>query len=153
MMEEKPLAEQSSDRVDAEVVDLLATLKCTELQPYKWDNDLGKWKQGDYSLKASMDGGDVKKRKLVFVTYNVWFGTRRETKEELRPRFTALFKIVESKDADVVCFQEMTTNIIALLMEQQWIRQRYWITDTDEARTFLGYGVLMLSKLPYKHLK
>ncbi len=153
MMEEKPLAEQSSDRVDAEVVDLLATLKCTELQPYKWDNDLGKWKQGDYSLKASMDGGDVKKRKLVFVTYNVWFGTRRETKEELRPRFTALFKIVESKDADVVCFQEMTTNIIALLMEQEWIRQRYWITDTDEARTFLGYGVLMLSKLPYKHLK
>jgi hypothetical protein len=152
-MEEKPLAEQSSDRVDAEVVDLLATLKCTELQPYKWDNDLGKWKQGDYSLKASMDGGDVKKRKLVFVTYNVWFGTRRETKEELRPRFTALFKIVESKDADVVCFQEMTTNIIALLMEQEWIRQRYWITDTDEARTFLGYGVLMLSKLPYKHLK
>jgi endonuclease/exonuclease/phosphatase family metal-dependent hydrolase len=83
----------------------------------------------------------------------VWFGTRRETKEELRPRFTALFKIVESKDADVVCFQEMTTNIIALLMEQEWIRQRYWITDTDEARTFLGYGVLMLSKLPYKHLK
>jgi hypothetical protein len=162
----------SSDRVDTEVVDLLATLKCTELQPYKWDNDLGKWKQGDYSLKAAAsnsampstaggegvsnaNGGmeDVKKRKLVFVTYNVWFGTRRETKEELRPRFTALFKIVESKDADVVCFQEMTTNIIALLMEQEWIRQRYWITDTDEARTFLGYGVLMLSKLPYKHLK
>lgn len=153
MMDEKPLAEQPSDRVDGEVVDLLATLKCTELQPYKWDNDLGKWKQGDYSLKTSMDGGDVKKRKLVFVTYNVWFGTRRETKEELRPRFTALFKIVESKDADVVCFQEMTTNIIALLMEQEWIRQRYWITDTDEARTFLGYGVLMLSKLPYKHLR
>jgi len=133
---------------DREVLDLLSNLKCTELQPYKFDPEIGKWRQGDHSY-----AGDLTKTRLTFVTYNVWFGTRRETKEELRPRFAALFKIVESKEADVVCFQEMTANIIALLMEQEWIQQRYWITDTDETRTFLGYGVLMLSKLPYKTLR
>jgi len=133
---------------DREVLNLLSNLKCTELLPYKFDPEIGKWRQGDHSY-----AGDLTKTRLTFVTYNVWFGTRRETKEELRPRFAALFKIVESKEADVVCFQEMTANIIALLMEQEWIQQRYWITDTDETRTFLGYGVLMLSKLPYKTLR
>lgn len=145
---------------DEEVVDLLATLKCSDLQPFHFDREAGRWIQGDRHLWKGEEGGEEgpvgkmmrDKRRLVFVTYNVWFGTRRETKEQLQPRFSALFRIVASKDPDVVCFQEMTTNIIALLMEQEWVRERYWITDTDEACTFLGYGVLMLSKLPYRRL-
>jgi len=83
---------------------------------------------------------------LKVVTYNVWFGTRKESVQELLPRLTALFGIVAQYSPDVVCLQEMTKPILDILLQQSWVREHYWVSDQDIE---VGrYKVVMLSRLP-----
>lgn len=51
---------------------------------------------------------------LEIVTYNIWFGTRMETVEEIRPRISGLMSIVQSKNPHIICLQGFTFPFILL---------------------------------------
>jgi len=62
-----------------------------------------------------------------------------------------LFEIIAATEADVICLQEMVRNILELLLEEEWVRKNYFISDSTGA-TFESYGVLLLSKFPINNL-
>jgi hypothetical protein len=50
-------------------------------------------------------GEVVHLQQMAVVTYNIWFGTRMESVEEIAPRITGLMDIVQSKKPDIICLQ------------------------------------------------
>jgi len=70
----------------------------------------------------------------------------------LAPRIEGLLNIVKEQNPEVICLQEVTRTIAKVILEQDWIRENYIITDNDEGHTFRVYGTMILSKLPYKQL-
>lgn len=83
---------------------------------------------------------------LTLLTWNVWFGRHR-----FRERATALLDELSWRAPDVVALQEVTTELMELLVEHPQIRSTYQLTDIDTS-TFdpqSHYGVLLLSRLPF----
>jgi len=139
----------SSADTSFDVIDFLKKNPRTKLQPFKYDAKKKEWVQKDYSSSKDTPLNEIK-----FVTYNVWFGTRSESEQELTPRLSGLFSLIKGTDADVICLQEVTKPIVAILMKQDFIRDSYWLSDSDQGGTYMraGYGILICSKLPYKNL-
>ncbi|CAF1492393.1 unnamed protein product [Rotaria sordida] len=77
--------------------------------------------------------------KFRVITYNIWFS------ENYQPiRFNSLCDILNKSQAQIIGLQEMTTNILQQLLLQEFVQERYYLSDVD-GRTFTGwYGVLLL---------
>jgi len=110
------------------------------LEPFKYDNEKNSWIQGDYS---SQEG--ILKKELHFVTYNIF-------RKRIYPRIEALFSIVGQLNADVIAFQEVTKDSLAILLKEEWLRKSYWISDVNGS-TFKRDGVVIFSKIPYNSLR
>src|SRR3990167_4006666 len=82
------------------------------------------------------------KNQLSFVTYNVWFS---EQQWEIRAK--ALIGLLKRKNADVVCLQEVVPNFAKFLMENQFIRENYIVSDPSGWKTITPYGLLILAKI------
>ncbi len=80
---------------------------------------------------------------LTLLTWNVWFGKHR-----FHQRAAALLDEIEWRAPDVVALQEVTEGLVEVLAGDSRIRARYQLTDVSGA-TFEGYGVLLLSKIPF----
>jgi len=79
---------------------------------------------------------------LRVVTFNTWFGDHHT-----KARYTALLDILRHTDADIIGLQEVTPELLALILEQDWIRQNYLCSDVLGV-TCGSYGVLLLSRWP-----
>lgn len=84
--------------------------------------------------------------KLTLVTWNVWFGSY-----QLEERFRAVLEIVRALDADILCFQEIVAESLAMLRDEPWIRASYQLSDAH-GTTFDDYGTVLLSRLPIRSL-
>lgn len=81
---------------------------------------------------------DPKQQTLSFITYNVWFGEYFFTQ-----RARALFSILQNSDADFIALQEVTPPFLKLLLDEEWVRKDYLLSD-GTGKTVDPYGVLML---------
>lgn len=79
-------------------------------------------------------------RRLTLLTWNVWFDRLKQTE-----RFLHILNFVGARSVDIVCFQEVTQEFIALLRTQPW-KDEYMISDNLTGSTIGRYGVLMLCK-------
>jgi tyrosyl-DNA phosphodiesterase 2 len=111
-----------------------------ELRPQKFN--FGK-QSGNEQTDAT---NSITATELTFVTYNVWFG-----KYYFKERCEALLKIVRDCDADVIGLQEVTPNFLKIVLKQEWVRDRYYISDATGV-TVQGYGVLLLSRIPIRRM-
>lgn len=84
---------------------------------------------------------------MKFVSYNVWFSEKNWFR-----RAHALFQLISNKDPDFVCLQEVTPKFLTLLLQQSWIREKYFVSDGNGCATVMPYGVVILSKLPFVSL-
>ncbi|CAF0897228.1 unnamed protein product [Rotaria sordida] len=77
--------------------------------------------------------------KFRVVTYNIWFS------DEYQPmRFNSLCNILNKSQAQIIGLQEMTPNILQQLLSEEFIKERYYLSDID-GRTFNNwYGVVLL---------
>jgi len=75
------------------------------------------------------------------ISYNIWFG-----KHNFLNRRNAIFDLLKEKDADVVCLQEVTSYFFNALIENQFIRENYYISDSY----ITSYNVVILSKFSLK---
>jgi len=92
------------------------------------------------------------KNELVILSYNVWF----DHSVNVVNRMTAIGKIIEQVNPDLIALQEMTPYICSLLFSQSWVLN-YYVSDPIGGE--LGkrddkwkYGNIILSKINFKDL-
>jgi len=90
-------------------------------------------------------GENFRKKEFTIISWNIWFGLRnRET------RMLELGKVVRQYDPDLIAFQEVTPELLKMLLSQKWLRE-YFITD-NEGRTLDSYGNVIFSKVKFFEL-
>lgn len=88
-----------------------------------------------------VDNSIEKLDSFKIVTYNIWFG-----RHNFFNRRIAILELLKNKNADVVCLQEVTSHFYNALMEDKFIQQNYYLSDS-----FINsYNVVILSKFPMK---
>lgn len=83
---------------------------------------------------------------LRLVTWNVYFGGHM-----FEERAEALVAELAQRRPDVIALQEVTPELLAVLVAVPWVRAGYQLSDVD-GRTLAGYGVVVLSRLPIRRL-
>lgn len=76
------------------------------------------------------------------LTYNVWFGGHM-----FEERRAALIAELERRKPDVICLQEVTKELLDVVIELPWIERAYTLSDIELLQ---GYDVVMLSRLPVR---
>ncbi|XP_047075819.1 uncharacterized protein LOC124685829 [Lolium rigidum] len=90
------------------------------------------------------------KKTIKVMTYNLWF---REDLE-LSKRMKAIGDLIQHHDPDLICFQEVTSNIYQLLQKSGWW-QEYKCTLSDNLAMYMDrpYFCMQMSKLPVISVK
>lgn len=111
-----------------------------QLTPQKFNQKKRSW------VDDADAGVDTTATTLTLVTYNVWFSEYYRKK-----RCEALLQIVHDCEADAISLQEVTPSFLKILLQQDWVRDHYWVSDT-KGITISPHGVLFLSKIPIHRL-
>jgi tyrosyl-DNA phosphodiesterase 2 len=77
---------------------------------------------------------------LSLATFNVWFD-----RYSCEARWKALLEILAGCDADVIALQEVTPALLERILEAEWIRAEYAVTDFT-GDTVFPYGTLLLTR-------
>jgi len=64
-------------------------------------------------------------------------------KKNFNIRAEGLFKILEELSPDMICLQEIIPNWIRLVVQLEWARKNYYLSDMTGSTTF-PYGVMMM---------
>ncbi|XP_059624268.1 uncharacterized protein LOC132267196 [Cornus florida] len=88
-------------------------------------------------------GADI--RSLKILSYNVWF---REDLE-MHKRMKALGDLIQLHSPDLICFQEVTSNIYDIFQQSSWWKV-YSCSVSSEMAFTRPYFCMQLSKLPVK---
>jgi tyrosyl-DNA phosphodiesterase 2 len=84
------------------------------------------------------------RKTLKFLSFNVWFN---EYNWDIRIK--EILKIVEAKNPDVICFQEITKDFFKMILNTDNIKEKYYITAAPyEMRNW--YDIIILSKYKCK---
>lgn len=105
---------------------------------HRFDRACRYWR---HIVTDSAIGSDAKDSVRV-LTWNVWFSPFHQER-----RYEELLRIVEDSAPEIACFQEVTRAFVEQLVEKEWIREHYFVSDVS-GETVLPYGVLMISRLP-----
>jgi tyrosyl-DNA phosphodiesterase 2 len=105
------------------------------LQPYAFAG--GEWS----AAKRPAASAPVDVRLL---TWNVWFGGHM-----FEERCAALLADLERRKPDVIALQEVTPDLLGMLVDAPWVTRGYQLSDLQ---LWQGYDVLILSRLPIKQL-
>jgi len=62
----------------------------------------------------------------------------------------ALCKVVRELDPDIIAFQEVTSDLLKMILSERWLRQ-YFLTDWD-GRTLDTYGNVIFSKVKFHEI-
>jgi poly(A) polymerase len=85
---------------------------------------------------------------LTVVTYNVLFNLHDAARFDTPERRGALLRQLKRANADLIALQEVTPSLLAEVLAQGWVRERYVASDSPEAETVTPYGLLLLSRVP-----
>ena len=96
----------------------------------------------------SFSGGAVlgsrRSTEIKMLTYNIWLSD-----EKMRERMEALGEIVEDLKPDLLTFQEVTHDNLAVLQEQRWCSHYYLVPwPPDLAKEGKSHFVVILSSFP-----
>ncbi|XP_071698691.1 uncharacterized protein [Rutidosis leptorrhynchoides] len=119
------------DSVDDDIIDLEVSRNGKSIDKASITSD---------KAQAKMDP-----RTLKILSYNVWFAEEIE----LRIRMRAIGDIIQLHSPDVICFQEVTSNIYALFQRSKWWNSYKCSLSLEQAST-RPYFCMQLSKLPVK---
>ncbi|MEU7531153.1 RNA repair domain-containing protein [Saccharothrix sp. NPDC042600] len=131
------------DRLDASGLGLaraprrLRAPHFTVSQPFSWDG--GRWSAGDRRT------GDVSSG-LRVLTWNTLWDRYDSDRIDTAGRRPALVAELARADADVIALQEVEWDLLALLLAQPWVRERYAVDVVD--RSVDDCGLVLLSRVP-----
>jgi endonuclease/exonuclease/phosphatase family metal-dependent hydrolase len=113
----------------------------SELECYFYHKDSRRWES---AVKLGTKEFDPAFGELKLVTYNVWFSEKNWAN-----RARKLLQIVQAEHADIICLQEVTQHFLDVVLEEEWIRSNYMVTDA-RGSTITPYGVLMIFRSSLK---
>ena len=88
--------------------------------------------------------GSRRSTEIKMLTYNIWFSD-----EKMRERMEALGEIVEDLEPDLLTFQEVTRDNLAVLREQRWFSRYHLVPwPPDLAKEGKSHFVVILSSFP-----
>jgi tyrosyl-DNA phosphodiesterase 2 len=105
------------------------------LQPFVYAG--GEWSPG--KRPAASAPVDVR-----LLTWNIWFGGHM-----FEERCAALLADLERRKPDVIALQEVTPELLSLLVDAPWVQRHYQLSDVQ---LWQGYDVLLMSRLPIRRL-
>jgi hypothetical protein len=119
----------------------------TPLIQYKYDPIIKNWIPVTPELLIKLTSTRLPTN-IDVISYNVWFSQYEQEK-----RMYALCDIISQKMPHLIALQEITHTSLEILLEQQWVRDHYYVSDAsgDEIK-FTGYGVMVLSRIPFQEL-
>ncbi len=94
--------------------------------------------------KAATRAAPISPVDVRVLTWNVWFGGHM-----FEERRAALLVELERRKPDVICLQEVTKELLDVLLETPWIQRAYTLSDIE---LFQTYDVVILSRLPVRRL-
>jgi tyrosyl-DNA phosphodiesterase 2 len=109
------------------------------LQAHGFDPATGTWRPGVFIRSFTAN-------RLTLVTCNLWFSEYR-----WRERIDALLKQVYECQPHVIGFQEVTPLRLERILDEDWVRRDYQVSDASGA-SLQPHGVLLLSRLPVSDL-
>jgi tyrosyl-DNA phosphodiesterase 2 len=104
----------------------------------KFNKTILKWESFNHD-QIKVDS--LNKNQISFITYNVWFETHNWTN-----RLKELSKIFSTYSPDFLCLQEVTQDFMMILLNNDFIKDNYFISGNFTG----GYDVLILSKYQSK---
>lgn len=93
------------------------------------------------------------RRSLRAVTFNVLVDEHETDRIQTPRRIPAILSILESTGADLIGLQEVTQPFLERLLDAEWVRRDYFVSDNPGGPTVVPYGQVLLSRFPIRHLE
>ncbi|HEX8702471.1 MAG TPA: poly(A) polymerase [Myxococcaceae bacterium] len=122
----------------------------TPLPSYRWDPHSIAWVEAPppagspEELPAAAD--------LTIASLNVLFDLYEPELLDTRRRTRAAISLLRMVDADVIALQEVTKPFLDALLDTQWIREHFFLSEGPDATTVTPYGQVILSRYPFASL-
>jgi poly(A) polymerase len=89
---------------------------------------------------------------LTIASLNVLFDLYDPELLDTPRRTRAAISLLRSVDADVIALQEVTRPFLEALLDTQWIREHFFLSEGPDATTVTPYGQVLLSRFPFASL-
>jgi poly(A) polymerase len=89
---------------------------------------------------------------LTIASLNVLFDLYDPELLDTRRRTRAAISLLRQVDADVIALQEVTKPFLEALLDTQWIREHFFLSEGPDATTVTPYGQVLLSRFPFASL-
>lgn len=145
------LGSMSDDEIDPSVGSVFLPLQpckrkfCEATGTVSGDSDLRLSKRTTSESLSGVTNTEGGLSTLRILSYNIWF---REDLE-IHNRMKGVGVLIQEYSPDVICFQEVTPNIYAILKKSSWWKE-YCCSISDENAFRGAYFCMLLSKLPVK---
>ncbi|WPB79650.1 poly(A) polymerase [Archangium violaceum] len=126
-----------------------AAPRFTPLPLYRYDARANAWIEVEESVSTEVQPAPTD---LTFATFNVLFDLYDPELLATHRRTAATISLLRSVDADVIALQEVTAPFLRALLEKQWVREHYFVSDGPDASTVEPYGQVLLSRYPFASL-
>ena len=146
----------------------------TRFSPLRWSTASHQWKyvcdiiapepsSSEEQIELTQSGFDIslpgdtlpssRSDRFSITTFNVLFDRNIRDAYEMptihsRERFLFALDRLRHLTSDIVCFQEVTPTFASIVMEQDWIKQDYFISYDDKSSCLEPYGQLTISRFP-----
>ncbi len=84
---------------------------------------------------------------LAIASYNVLTNRFADTDTQLAKRIPAIVELLKSMQAQIICLQEVTTELLQHLLAQEWM-YRWHVSDTAQTLN-VEKGLVLLSQFPF----
>ncbi|MBP5978043.1 endonuclease/exonuclease/phosphatase family protein [Brasilonema sp. CT11] len=118
----------------------------SSLPTYKFSNEEINWISIDQ--RSSFTNQEIDRFSIL--TYNVLFSTFEKSKEQSNARVQKLIELLKYSNADIIGLQEVTQSFLIQLLREDWVKNKYYVSDSIQGTTVNPYGQLLLSKFPFK---
>src|SRR4051794_4911796 len=89
-----------------------------------WSCKFGTWEK----VEPAQEPLNLDQKNWTVVTYNIWF-----VEEKMRIRNSRIFEILSKTNADVICLQEVTSTFVMQIIQQEWVKKNYFVSDVDSS--------------------
>ena len=122
------------------------TISSENLQTQKFENN--KW-------CPCTNKDNVNKQEISIIEYNVFGALKYDKKPyDVDSRFELLKNEIDKK-ADFIILHEVSKKILLKLMDLDWIRKDYYLSEfnTERVNILYGIGSVILSKIPFQEFR
>ena len=128
------------------VIEKKHTISSVNLQTQKFENN--KW-------CPCTNKDNVNKQEISIIEYNVFGALKYDKKPyDVDSRFELLKNEIDKK-ADFIILHEVSKKILLKLMDLDWIRKDYYLSEfnTERVNILYGIGTIILSKIPFQEFR